>query len=164
MVVVDEAGRFAIPLVGGHVGGANELSRTVAEALSGTAVVSTATDSLGVPALDQLGWAYEGDVAGVTGSIIAGRPVLVVREQPWPLPPLPQNVTEDVETPAARVIVSERVAERVFVDHGDDLPTVVLHPSCLVVGMGCNKGTEVESLRQLLVKTCLLYTSPSPRD
>jgi len=153
VVVVDEAGRFAIPLVGGHVGGANELSRTVAEALSGTAVVSTATDSLGVPALDQLGWAYEGDVAGVTGSIIAGRPVLVVREQPWPLPPLPQNVTEDVETPAARVIVSERVAERVFVDHGDDLPTVVLHPSCLVVGMGCNKGTEVESLRQLLVKT-----------
>lgn len=68
--------------------------------------------------------------------------MLVVREQPWPLPPLPQNVTEDVETPAARVIVSERVAERVFVDHGDDLPTVVLHPSCLVVGMGCNKGTE----------------------
>ncbi|NKN51879.1 tetrapyrrole methylase, partial [Clostridioides difficile] len=91
VVVVDEAGRFAIPLVGGHVGGANELSRTVAEALSGTAVVSTATDSLGVPALDQLGWAYEGDVAGVTGSIIAGRPVLVVREQPWPLPPLPQT-------------------------------------------------------------------------
>ena len=95
VVVVDEAGRFAIPLVGGHVGGANELSRTIAEALGGTAVVSTATDSLGVPALDQLGWAYEGDVAGVTGSIIAGRPVLVIREQPWPLPPLPKNVTED---------------------------------------------------------------------
>ena len=98
MVVVDEAGRFAIPLVGGHVGGANELSRTIAEALGGTAVVSTATDSLGVPALDQLGWAYEGDVAGVTGSIIAGLPVLVIREQPWPLPPLPKNVTEDAES------------------------------------------------------------------
>ena len=60
VVVVDEAGRFAIPLVGGHVGGANELSRTIAEALGGTAVVSTATDSLGVPALDQLGLGLRG--------------------------------------------------------------------------------------------------------
>ncbi|MGK2309742.1 precorrin-3B C(17)-methyltransferase [Cutibacterium sp. V970] len=150
VVVVDEAGRFAIPLVGGHVGGANELSRTIAEALGGIAVVSTATDSLGVPALDQLGWAYEGDVAEVTGSIIAGRSVLVIREQPWPLPPLPKNVTEDEESPAARIIVSERLAERVLADHGDDLPTVVLHPNCLVVGMGCNKGTEVEPLREFL--------------
>lgn len=153
VVVVDEGGRFAIPLVGGHVGGANELSRTISEALGGTAVVSTATDSLGVPALDQLGWAYEGDVAGVTGSIIAGRPVLVVREQPWPLPPLPTNVTEDAENPAARIVVSERTADRVLADLPEELPTVILHPACLVVGMGCNKGTDVEPLAELLEKT-----------
>ena len=89
----------------------------------------------------------------MTGSIIAGLPVLVIREQPWPLPPLPKNVTEDAESPVARIIVSERVAERIRTDHGDDLPTVVLHPNCLVVGMGCNKGTEVEPLRELLEKT-----------
>jgi len=154
VVVVDEAGRFAIPLVGGHVGGANELSRTISAALGGTTVVSTATDSLGVPALDQLGWAYEGDVAGVTGSIIAGRPVQVVREHPWPLPPLPKNVCEEASDPAARIIVSDRTADAASAAAGGtDLPTVVLHPRSLVVGMGCNKGTDVDHLRSLLDDT-----------
>ncbi|WP_130864793.1 precorrin-3B C(17)-methyltransferase [Acidipropionibacterium timonense] len=147
VVVVDEAGHFAIPLVGGHVGGANDLARTISAALGGTAVVSTATDSLGVPALDQLGWAYEGDVATVTGAILAGRPVRVVREQPWPLPPLPRNVGEDAADPVARILVTDR---EVFVE---DLPTVVLHPRSLVVGMGCNSGTDVDHLRQLLDDT-----------
>ncbi|MEE8867435.1 MAG: precorrin-3B C(17)-methyltransferase [Acidipropionibacterium acidipropionici] len=149
VVVVDEAGRFAIPLVGGHVGGANELARQVSEALGGTAVVSTATDSLDVPALDQLGWAYEGDVAGVTGAIIAGRPVAVIREHPWPLPPLPVNVSEQAESPAARIVVSDRVAEAAL-DGMPELPSVVLHPRSLVVGMGCNSGTDVDHLASLL--------------
>ncbi|MDN5976804.1 precorrin-3B C(17)-methyltransferase [Acidipropionibacterium jensenii] len=152
VVVVDEAGRFAIPLVGGHVGGANGLARQISEALGGTAVVSTATDSLGVPALDQLGWSYEGDVAGVTGAIIAGRPVAVVREHRWPLPPLPRNVSEDAASPVAQIIVTDRTAQSAPAGT-DGLPTVVLHPRSLVVGMGCNSGTDVEALRALFDKT-----------
>lgn len=150
VVVVDEAGRFAIPLVGGHVGGANELARKVSGALGGTAVVSTATDSLGVPALDQLGWAYEGDVAAVTGAIIAGRPVAVYREHPWPLPPLPANVSEHAENPAARIVVTDHTAQAALADMAVELPSVVLHPRSLVVGMGCNSGTDVDHLRALL--------------
>ncbi|MDO5285290.1 MAG: precorrin-3B C(17)-methyltransferase [Actinomycetia bacterium] len=151
VVVVDEAGRFAIPLVGGHVGGANELARQVAGALGGTAVVSTATDSLGLPALDQLGWGFEGDVATVTGAVIAGRPVRVHRDHPWPLPPLPKNVSEDAEQPVAQIIVSDRTAEALAAETGD-LPTVVLHPRSLVVGMGCNSGTDADHLYELLTR------------
>lgn len=154
VIVVDEAGHFAVPLVGGHIGGANELARRIGEALGGTAVVSTATDSLGIPALDQLGWAVSGDVAGVTSAIIDGAQVQVRRDHMWPMPSLPKNVvmsepgTELDSDAVAQVVVTDRI-----LSPDDQLPTVVLHPDSLIVGMGCNKGTSVESLRGLLLDT-----------
>ncbi|SER58082.1 precorrin-3B C17-methyltransferase/precorrin-6y C5,15-methyltransferase (decarboxylating), CbiE subunit [Propionibacterium cyclohexanicum] len=149
VVVVDGAGHFAIPLVGGHVGGANELARRIGEALGATAVVSTATDSLGVPALDQLGWAFDGDVGAVTSAILEGEPVQLDRQRLWPLPPLPANVAPDSARPVAKIRVTDEVAD----PHSGTLPTVVLHPPSLVVGMGCNKGTETDALRELLETT-----------
>ncbi|MFW5837523.1 MAG: cobalt-precorrin 5A hydrolase, partial [Desulfovibrionaceae bacterium] len=54
VVVCDPAGRFAVSLVSGHVGGANDLARRAAEALGGQAVITTASDACGLPALDEL--------------------------------------------------------------------------------------------------------------
>ena len=164
VVVVDEAGKFVVPLVGGHVGGANELAKKVADGLGATAVLTTATDALGLPGLDTLGWDTTGDLAGVTGAVIDGRPVALVREHPWPMPALPANVTEPgverVERrgthvkvlppppdPEARILLSDKA------NVPTDLPTVVLHPTSLVVGMGCNSRTSAGSLRALLDAT-----------
>ena len=55
VVAVDEAGRFAVPLLSGHVGGANDLARRVAALTGGQAAISTATDVNGLFAVDQ--WA-----------------------------------------------------------------------------------------------------------
>ncbi len=52
VVVVDDAGRFAVALTGGHRGGANVLAREVAALLGAEPVVTTATDGAGLPALD----------------------------------------------------------------------------------------------------------------
>lgn len=148
VVVIDEAGRFAVPLVGGHAGGANTLATRLAEGLDATAVLTTATDSLGVPALDTLGWRYAGDVAEVTRAILDGHPVHLTRSQPWPLPPLPANVTEQPDGGmAARIVVSDERAEN------GNLPEVVLRPPSLIAGMGCNRGTSAFSLRELLERT-----------
>lgn len=54
VVVVDEAGRFAVSLLSGHVGGANDLAREVAQLLGGTPVITTATDVRNLPSLDVL--------------------------------------------------------------------------------------------------------------
>lgn len=147
VVVVDEAGRFAVPLVGGHAGGANDLASRIGEALGGTPVLTTATDALNIPALDTLGWAYSGDVAGVTRAILDGEPVLVEKSEPWPLPPLPANVSTEAAEAAARIVVTDTTAA----EAGDGV--VVLHPTSLVVGMGCNSGTSAEHLRGLLEST-----------
>lgn len=54
VVVLDEAGRFAVSLLSGHLGGANDLALTVAEIVGATPVVTTATDNAGAPAVDLL--------------------------------------------------------------------------------------------------------------
>jgi cobalt-precorrin 5A hydrolase/precorrin-3B C17-methyltransferase len=165
VVVIDEAGRFCIPLVGGHAGGANDLACRIADGIGATPVLTTATDARGIPGLDTLGWATSGDLAGVTRAMLDGLPVEVVRTQPWPLPPLPLNVAErgverlvrrgtrvtvlPRETPVARIVVSDAAATGAV----DDLPTVFLHPRSLVVGVGCNRGTPAAAIAALVEAT-----------
>lgn len=81
VVSVDEAGRFVVPLLSGHVGGANELARRVAALTGGQAAVSTATDVNGLFAVDV--WARERGMAitdrvlakEVSAALLEGRPV-----------------------------------------------------------------------------------------
>lgn len=153
VVVVDEAGRFCVPLVGGHAGGANELARRLADGLGATAVLTTATDSLGITALDTLGLPYAGDVATVTRALLDGRRVELVREVAWPLPALPENVVERTPAPDAAVDAAARIVVTDAAQVDDDLPSVVLRPPSLVVGMGCNRGTPREALHDLLTAT-----------
>jgi cobalt-precorrin 5A hydrolase len=54
VVGVDADGKFVISLLSGHFGGANELTRLVAEGIGATAVVTTASDSLGKQSVDEL--------------------------------------------------------------------------------------------------------------
>ncbi|MEU0694888.1 precorrin-3B C(17)-methyltransferase [Streptomyces niveus] len=95
VVCVDEAGRFAVSLLGGHGGGANSLATEVASALAATPVITTATDATDIPGLDTLGLPTEGAVATVTRAILDGTPVTLHADAVWPLPPLPPNVRWD---------------------------------------------------------------------
>ena len=163
VVVVDEAGRFAVPLVGGHAGGANDLARRIADGLGATPVLTTATDALGLPALDTLGWPYSGAVAEVTRAVLDGYPVELVRARGWPMPPRPETVVSTTGDAGvrARIVVTDGVVEDGVVEDGvvedgvveDAVPTVVLNPPSLVAGMGCNRGTPASALRGLLDDT-----------
>ncbi|MDH6216074.1 precorrin-3B C(17)-methyltransferase [Streptomyces pseudovenezuelae] len=139
VVCVDEGARFAVSLVGGHGGGANELAREVAELLGAEPVVTTATDAVGVPGLDTLGFPVEGDVAGVSRALLDGEPVSLDAELAWPLPPLRVS-----DRGGAYVI---RVTDRA-VEPGER--EVVLRPPSLVVGVGASKGAPVNEVLGLI--------------
>ncbi|MFE5888417.1 precorrin-3B C(17)-methyltransferase [Streptomyces sp. NPDC056468] len=142
VVCVDEGGRFAVSLVGGHGGGANELARQVGELLGAQPVVTTATDAVGVPGLDTLGLPVEGDVAGVSRALLDGEPVALRAEVAWPLPPL------RVGAEGAYVVrVTDRLVERVAERE------VVLRPPSLIVGVGASKGAPVDEVLGLIEST-----------
>ncbi|MGW1720898.1 precorrin-3B C(17)-methyltransferase [Streptomyces sp. NPDC002156] len=139
VVCVDEGGRFAVSLVGGHGGGANELALAVGKLLGAEPVVTTATDVVGVPGLDTLGMPVEGDVAGVSRALLDGEPVALELELSWPLPALPPNVGSGVPGDGPTIRVTDRAVEPA----GSE---VVLRPPSLVVGVGASKGAPVDEV------------------
>ncbi|WP_344328056.1 precorrin-3B C(17)-methyltransferase [Streptomyces macrosporus] len=149
VVCVDEAQQYAVALLGGHAGGANELAHAVAEALPGCRpVVTTATDAVDVPGLDTLGLPVEGAVAAVSRAILDGEPVRLVRHVVLPLPALPPNVTEATDNATERdrdsgagytLLVSDRALT-------PDDRTAVLRPPTLSVGVGASRGAPADEI------------------
>jgi cobalt-precorrin 5A hydrolase/precorrin-3B C17-methyltransferase len=137
VVCVDEAGRFAVALCGGHAGGANALARTVAAALGAIPVVTTATDAVAVPALDLLpGFTSTGDIAGVTTAMLDGRRPVVEYDLAWPAPVVSGDGPE-------RIVVTDRAVP--------PAPGVVtLHPPSLVVGVGASSNAGADAAAALL--------------
>ncbi len=143
VVCVDEAGRFAVALCGGHAGGANAVAREVAALLGAQAVVTTATDATGVPALDGMpGFHAAGDLSGVTAALLAGRrPIVEVDLPGWPAP----AALESGPGPE-RVIVTDALRP-------PDPGSVLLHPPSLVAGVGCSLGSPPGEVGHLLDAT-----------
>ena len=139
VVCLDDAGRFAVALCGGHLGGANTLARRVASLVGAQPVVTTATDATGTCPLDTLpGFVAGGDVAGVTAAILDGRAPIVDNALSWPVPS-----TLPVGTGPERVVVTDRVVE--------DRPGVaVLRPPTLVAGIGTSTGAPPDEVVALL--------------
>ena len=139
VVCVDEGGRYAVALVGGHAGGANALACRVGGLLGAEPVLTTATDSAGRVALDTLpGFVAVGDVAGVTAAMLDGRAPRMSNELDWPLP-------ADLSGGDApeRIVVTDR---RVAAEPG----VVALHPPSLVAGIGASTGAPAHAVSDLL--------------
>lgn len=150
VVVCDELGHFAIPLISGHLGGANVLARRVAAITGGQAVLTTASDVLGRTALDLwcrdhgLTPAHKADFTRAMGKLVdQGSLSLWSR---FPLPALPPDLVEAAERTQADLIIDIR---RESGDHG-----TWLIPRMLVLGVGCNRGTSARAISEVVQATC----------
>ena len=173
VVCVDDAGRFAVSLLSGHVGGGDALAERVADALGATAVITSASHVLGTLAVDLLGsefdWRIEASSAMVTrasAAVVNGEPVGVYQdagERDWwdAGKPLPSNVTvcESVEELAQfpnmllisdRVDVSDRVVAADPKTPNTPNTLVIYRPRSLVVGIGSRRGVGVAEVEGLL--------------
>ena len=144
VLVVDDRGKFCISLVSGHLGGANDLARRVAELLDAVPVITTATDNHGVFAVDS--WAKSqglciADPAGikaVSSRLLAGHPVRLYSDFPIA-----------GQIPAGVVLVSGRPCEVALTCRARGArAALLLIPRAACVGVGCRKGIALEALEQ----------------
>jgi cobalt-precorrin 5A hydrolase/precorrin-3B C17-methyltransferase len=165
VVCVDEAGRFAVALLGGHHG-ANELAHRVAAALGAQPVVTTATDAAGVTPLDTYGadlgfrLADTAPVARVTAALLDGAAPRVDSDQLWPLPALGSPAPAPAAPPAPVEILdsyaaysrSNRPRSPVIAisDRLDATGDLVYRPPSLVVGVGASRNAPADEIDELI--------------
>lgn len=141
VVVVDEKGRYCIPLLSGHVGGANALALTLAELLGAQAVITTATDLNGVFAVDS--WAAQrgltianpGRIKNVSAKLLEGGIIRIRSDFPI-AGELPRGA-ELTEGDCDLCITARS-------DCGQDALRLV--PAVAVLGVGCRKEITLEAI------------------
>ncbi len=123
VVAVAENGSAVVPLLGGHHGG-NRLAREIAGALNSTAAITTASDVIFGGSFDE---PPEGYALGNPEHMKAATAAKLRGEQ-----------VDVIET-----IQDVRGTEQ----------QIVIHPEVLTVGLGCERGTEPQEVRNLVTST-----------
>ena len=149
---IDERGNFVIPLLAGHIGGANEMARYVAAALKAQACVTTATDVNGLFAVDE--WAARNNMVlcslkaakDFAAALVAGDTVGLYVDAGFEIVgDLPKQVEINGSLPIGMaVILSKRLAPF-------RQATVRLLPKIVHLGIGCKRNTPLERIEELVL-------------
>ena len=144
VIVVDELGKFTISLLSGHIGGANALAGKIAEGLHSIPVVTTATDINKKFSVDA--WAAENGFA--LSDMQAAKAVSAeILERTVPLQcdfPIAGDLpagTAAGDRGEVGILISTRKQEPFRT-------TLRLIPRILHLGIGCRRGTPLETIRQ----------------
>lgn len=148
VVVVDERGQWSIPLLSGHLGGANELALALAQSIGATPVVTTATDINGLWAVDS--WARSQGllvreidrIKLVSGKILRGEAVKVASDSPIE-GTAPKLVEQESDLRQADVAISPRLDAE-----NGALARLHLVPRLRVAGIGCRRNTCFSAIQE----------------
>lgn len=142
VLCIDEKMQFVIPLLSGHIGGANDLARRLAGALGASAVITTATDVNGKFAVDA--WAAKNGCA-ISSMPLAKKVAAEILERDVPLVSefpvrgaLPNGVIES-ETGTLGILIGIHT-KAPFAE------MLRLVPRILHIGIGCRKGISKEAV------------------
>lgn len=163
VIVIDDKMNFVISVLSGHIGGANELTKEIAEKLGALPVITTAADVNKTIAVDLVGrefnWKIDDDstVTKISAHMVNEEPIGVFQdtgEKNW-YKQLPKNVLiyqsiEDLKKSDSKayLIISDRVI-------GDEISkkSVIYRPPSLVIGIGLHWDTTKETIREGIMKS-----------
>lgn len=150
VIVIDEKGRYVIPILSGHVGGGNEIAQEIADYLETDAVITTATDinhkfSVDVFARrNHLTILNKDGIVNVSSAILQGRKIRVsVEGDRWGSEELPNEI-EKVSYPPQNKIDVVISTEEAALEKG----ILRLKPKQYILGVGCKRGKTEEELEK----------------
>jgi cobalt-precorrin 5A hydrolase len=156
VIVIDDKINFVISVLSGHLGGANELTQTIAEKLKSKAVITTAADVNKTIAVDligrDLGWRIDDDstVTKISAHMVNEEKIGVYQDTGNPnwFKELPKNVKiyrslEDLKNSHSKghLIISDRIINGNFLEN-----SVIYRPPSLVIGIGLHWDTTKQTI------------------
>ena len=147
VIVIDDCVRFVIPVLSGHIGGANELARRLAELLGAQAVITTATDTGGHFSPDSFAAANGLIITDMSASKAIAAAVLYGEKVGFASEYAYINMPEELSADT-----SCRTGIYVGCCEKDPFPvTLKLVPRNVVVGIGCKRGTACEAIENAVI-------------
>lgn len=163
VVVIDEAGHYTISLLSGHIGGGNALTQKLSRYLGNTGVITTASDNLGLTALDL--WLQKNKLFVQQRDVLTRKSAKLNREK---------RISCFVDMsyigflPGDIVITEEIEHADIIISHNNSMllmfpDKLIAAPQNLFAGIGCNRNTavaEIETcfeellLQHKLIKQC----------
>ncbi|MDH3611231.1 MAG: cobalamin biosynthesis protein [Nitrosopumilus sp.] len=158
VIVIDDKTNFVISVLSGHLGGANELTQTIAEKLNSISVITTAADVNKTIAVDllgrDLGWTIDDDstVTKISAHMVNEEKIGVYQDAgktSWHKK-LPNNVKiyksfNDLKNSESKgnLIISDKImTDNLLKD------SVVYRPPSLVIGIGLHWDTTKEIIKE----------------
>ena len=175
VVVLDQKGKYAISLLSGHLGGANDLAREMAVISDGEAVITTATDVAGELSFDTFAKKHDmaieniGQLKHISGALLSGKkvnvftdknaaelyPELAKEQKRGMIAILPLSEffkTYAIESNIPAVVIDERL----FVSNStvpQAAPVLYLRPRTICAGIGCKRNMEHKPIEEALLQT-----------
>lgn len=163
VVVLDQRGQHCVSLLSGHLGGANCLARKIASLTGGRAVITTATDTEGLPSIDVTAMEKGLVIADIDGvkpvnsAMLEGEPLQVFD---------PDDRLGFRSHPPDGVMLEYRASENAWISGQPGIwvdwrmkimprDGILLHPKCMVAGVGCNRATGADEISGLIKETLL---------
>lgn len=139
VIVIDDNGRFVIPVLSGHLGCANRLSEIIAEKIDAVPVITTATDIGGKFSPDSVAKANNLIISNlsaakeIAAAVLNNEKIGLVSDYEC------VNIPSDVATNEkcrTGICISADITEKPFEI------TLNLIPKNIVIGIGCKRGTS----------------------
>lgn len=153
ILVMDEKGNYVIPILSGHVGGANALAKMLAQEIGAQPVITTATDLSGQFSVDVFavknGFVIENKdgIAKVSAKVLAGETIIASVETGHASGLLETKSIHVIPYPPEESVDMVITSEKKRFD-----AAIVLRPREYLIGFGCRKGKQTEEIEQFIAE------------
>lgn len=150
VIVIDDCGKFVIPVLSGHIGGANRLAELIADKIGAVPVITTATDIGGLFSPDSFAKANGliitdiNTTKEIAAAVLDGEKIGLCSE--YPCENIPSELTQN-ENCRRGIYIGTDISKKPFEK------TLTLVPKNIVVGIGCKKNTPCEAV-EAHIKRC----------